>query len=155
MRHRDIQRQPREFRSRRYDVAARNLPYRSRDKVGKVQARHGVAKRGQVPTFDRCAQCMRIELRPDRFEIGVVPRLALGIAQRQHRAARIVEHGAALLIGRAHAQGGEAGRGAARARPVLPERHDFGLCIERVADRGRAAEHEAAIKKVRDHALGK
>ena len=100
MRHRDVQRQPRQFRSRRYDIATRNLPARCRREVGEVGAGRGRTERIELPALD-CRAQERVELRGNPFEVVVVVRPSA--LRSEHCAARVVQHGAALLIGGAHA----------------------------------------------------
>ena len=80
--------------------------------------------------------------------------LALWIAQRQHRATRKVEHLLSTLIPGSHAQHGQTGCGTALPPSVLAQCDDFGCGVERITHARKAAEHEAAIEQIRDHASG-
>src|SRR6266851_2710552 len=154
MRHRDIEDEAGEFRRRRDDVAAGNLEDRAGSEVREMYPVRGSAKFIETPSSNRRAHRVGIEFSPNRVEVVVASGIAVGVAQREHRAAKEIQNGAAFLVLRAHPQRGESGGGAAGTGAVLAQSNDFGRRVQAVADAWRAMEHEAAIEEIRDHAMG-
>ena len=117
-----------------------------------VRPGRGRAVRGEVEPGGRGAQRLVLEV---GGAADLVARLAGRlVAQRQHRAAREVEHGTILLVDGADAQHGEAGRPAALAHAVLAPRDDLGRRAQRVAEPHRAVQQQPAVEEVGDHAAG-
>ena len=81
------------------------------------------------------------------------PVSTLGVAQRDHRAAPVVEQRLAVTIGRADPQRHEPRRRPVGPAPVLPQPHDLGAGAQRLAHEHRALEHQAAVEEVSAHAL--
>ena len=69
--------------------------------------------------------------------------------QRQHRAAREVEHRAVLLVDGADAQHGEAGRRRPSLTRFSRQRDDLGRRAQRVAEPHRAPQQQPAVEEVR------
>ena len=109
-------------------------------------ARERNAARSSPRAAATSASCSRSSAPPTSSPSSPV-RLA---AQRQHRAAREVQHRAVLLVDGADPQHGEAGR----ARAVLAPRDDLGRRPQRVAEPHRPAQQQPAVEEVRDHAAG-
>ena len=96
----------------------------------------------------------RLGLGADRVDLVGVPGLALGVAQRQHRAAVEVEHRALVLVDGADPQRRQPGRRPPGLGPVLAQGDDLGRGPQRVADPRRPAQRQAAVEEVADHPLG-
>src|SRR5229473_6050610 len=114
MRHRNVEDEAGEFRRSRDDVAAGNLEDRAGSEVCEMYPVRGSAKFIETPSSNRRAHRVGIEFSPNRVEVVVASGIAVGIAQREHRAAKEIQNGAAFLVLRVHPQRGEPGGGAAR-----------------------------------------
>ena len=115
-----------------------------------MRAGHGGAVAGQVEPRGGGVQRLGLEVRraPD-----LVPGLAgRVVAQRQHRAAREVEHRALRLVDGADPQQREPGRPAALLDAVLAPRDHLGRRVQRVAEPHRAPQQQPAVEEVRHDA---
>ena len=153
MRHRHVGREPRERGRGVHDVATLDLDRPAVRHFVVVRARHGGAVGGQIEPLGRGAQRLGLEVR--RAAYLVSGRARRRVSQRQHRAAREVEHRPLFLIEGADAQHRQAGRPPPLLHAVLTPRDHLGLRAQRVAEANGAAQQQSAVEEIRHHAPGR
>ncbi len=151
----DVQRQARELGRGGDAVAAVDDPRRGDAEVGEVRAGNGGPIGGEVEALDRRVQRVLGQVGGKLAEVVGVRVRGVEVVDWQHRAAPVVEDRAVLLVGRDDVQDRQAGRVTALLDRVALQRDDLGRRAQGISYRRQAAQHQAAVEEVADHALGR